>query len=69
MQFGNVREVEPDKVCCHNCKYFEERNNFCRFNPPVPMNIMIADCQVTTSNFPRISMPNIDWCGRFQKRG
>lgn len=60
-------DIEPERVCCFNCRYFEERNNFCRFNPPIPMNILVAGCSVTTSNFPRISMPNLDWCGKFEK--
>jgi hypothetical protein len=37
-------DIDTEKVCCYNCKYFEERNSFCRHNPPVPMTVIVAGC-------------------------
>jgi len=68
LQPEEIGDIDPNKKCCFNCKYFEERTCFCRLNPPTPMNTIIGGCQMTTSNFPRISIPNLDWCGKFEFR-
>lgn len=67
MQIEEIDDVPKEKICCLNCKFFESRTCFCRLNPPVPMNVIIGSCSVTTSNFPRINMPNLDWCGKFER--
>lgn len=67
MQIEEIDDIPEDQICCWNCRFFEKRNCFCRFNPPVPMVVNISGIQVTTSNYPKISMPNLDWCGKFEK--
>ena len=62
------QEIDLNKKCCYNCKFFEQRNCFCRFFPPTPMIVNVGGVQVTTSNYPKISIPELDWCGQFEKQ-
>ena len=59
-------EVDREATCCANCRWFDPRPCFCRLNPPVPMSVSIGGYQVTTSNFPKINIPSIDWCSNFE---
>jgi hypothetical protein len=62
---NNLYNNEENKNCCQNCEFFEPRTSFCRRYPPTPMIINVGGVQVTTSNFPKISIPDVDWCGEF----
>ena len=55
---------EQSKKCCANCAFFEARTGFCRLNPPqvVPQFIKSVG-QVNSAVWPKIPLPNIDWCG------
>lgn len=57
---------------CSNCKYFEERTHFCRLNPPQPV-IFLAEYQghnyKTSSKFPVITNPNLDYCSNHDVKG
>jgi hypothetical protein len=64
---NNLNRNDVIDTCCQNCKFFECRNNFCRRYPPTPMIINVGGVQVTTSNFPKITIPDVDWCGEFIK--
>lgn len=63
---SDIDDVEPERICCHNCKWFQEDNRFCRYNPPVPINIRVGDQFLMTSMFPKVSMPTEDYCSRFE---
>lgn len=64
---NNLIDDQQKQICCQKCKFFEARNGFCRRKPPIPMALNISGVQVTTSNYPKISMPDVDWCGEFQR--
>lgn len=68
MQNNLYSNEEESQICCQKCKFFEQRNSFCRFYPPTPMTINVSGIQVTTSNFPKITIPDVDWCGQFQEK-
>lgn len=50
---------------CLECRWFCERNNFCRANPPVPMVVKKDGKFVVSSKFPVIQYPETDFCGLF----
>lgn len=60
------------KVCCKNCKFFEERTHFCRLNPPQPLIFPVKnkgnniDLVYVAAKFPVINKPNIDFCSHFK---
>jgi len=50
-------------MSCVNCKYFESRTKFCRRFPPVVVLVKGADgVDHVTSKFPKIGMPEVDYC-------
>lgn len=62
-------EVDPSATCCMNCKWFENRSGFCRYNPPSVIPVYVKDIgQIINSAFPKISMPHIDWCRCFESK-
>lgn len=62
-----VEEVSPDAVCCANCKWFDERCGFCRFNPPQVVMQYVNRMAYPNAVFPKVSMPTLDWCSKFEK--
>lgn len=50
---------------CINCIFFEARTGFCRKNPPVPITVQDNNKTFITPAFPKIQMPNLDWCFEF----
>ena len=34
MEIEEIDDIDPKKMCCFNCKFFETRTGFCRLNPP-----------------------------------
>lgn len=62
-------EIDKNKTCCLNCKWFEERTGFCRCNPPQVLALFVKGLgDITSSAFPKISMPHIDWCKSFDNK-
>lgn len=51
---------------CKNCKFFEARTRFCRFNPPLPVIMDLGNGLATSSKFPVITKPEVDWCAKFE---
>lgn len=60
----NSEPIE-DYHTCSNCKFYEERTRFCRRFPPTPLAIEENSKFVFTSTFPKIHLPNVDFCGEF----
>jgi len=55
---------------CENCAHFDQRNSFCRLNPPIPVVSLVLDdmghkVQKIGSKFPVIGMPHVDYCGQW----
>lgn len=61
----NPEEVDPNKVCCANCKFWEERTGFCRKNPPKPIQVTAGKNPYCIGMFPKIGMPYLDFCYEF----
>lgn len=61
-------QLDPDKKCCQNCKYFEERTGFCRKNPPKAIQITTGKNPYCVAMFPKIGMPFLDFCFEFKKK-
>lgn len=59
-------EIDSNQKCCLNCKWFEERTGFCRKNPPQSIPVYVKGIgQLTNNVWPKIPMPNVDWCSYF----
>jgi len=63
-------ETDFAKVCCKNCKHFEERSRFCRKNPPQVLNVFKKDLDemVIASIFPVIKLSEVDYCSYHEFR-
>lgn len=59
-------DVAKDKVCCFNCIWYSKTNGFCRYNPPVPMQVNVSGMMVTTSMYPKVSRCDVDFCSKFK---
>ena len=64
----NGHTVQPDQVCCANCKWLDGRNKFCRLNPPSIIETEKNDRLIITSMFPTIQMPALDYCSKFENK-
>lgn len=53
---------EGEVSCCANCKWFDTRTSFCRKDPPKPVYVGDGNRQYITAVFPKIGMPELDWC-------
>ena len=51
---------------CETCAHFEARTKFCRRNPPVPIQITEDKKTYITSTFPKIQMPQLDFCAEYK---
>ena len=58
-----------EQCCCQDCKFFEERTRFCRKNPPMSVIMVDHGKSFMSSSFPKIQMPQIDFCFSFEKEG
>ena len=54
---------KPDSQCCKNCRAFDPRTGFCRALPP---QVVLISGNLT-SKFPKIEMPNLDYCEHFEQ--
>jgi len=54
--------------CCMNCKFFEQRTCFCRYNPPTPLVTTDKESTFVNAVFPKISFPKFDYCHKFIKK-
>ena len=63
-----IEEVDINKTCCLNCKWFEERTCFCRKNPPQVVIQYANRMAFPSSIFPKITVPVIDWCSEFKNK-
>lgn len=59
-------EIDENMKCCLNCKWFEQRTCFCRFQPPQIVLQAFNNIAYPASVFPKISVPNLDWCSKFE---
>lgn len=59
-------EIDEKSKCCFNCKWFETRTCFCRLNPPQIVLQRLNAMSYPSSIFPKISVPNLDWCSNFR---
>lgn len=58
---------------CSNCKFFEERTNFCRRFPPT---VTMSEFTISNSDsnnhvvayFPKIGKKDVDWCGEHKSK-
>lgn len=63
-----LENIPTNKKCCYNCKWFECRTCFCRKNPPIPVPLYIKNVgNITSSAFPKITIPALDWCSCFEQ--
>lgn len=53
---------------CETCAYFEARTKFCRRNPPVPIQATDGEKTYMTSTFPKIQMPQLDFCAEHKTK-
>lgn len=58
--------VEENTKCCQNCKFYDERTGFCRYNPPAIIMSYVNRMTFPNAVFPKISMPALDWCSKFE---
>ena len=56
-----------ENISCEKCKHFEARTKFCRKNPPTPLIVHENGKSFITSTFPKIQMPQLDFCAYFDK--
>lgn len=54
------------EMSCETCKYFESRTKFCRKNPPNSIVIEENGKKFMTSSFPKIQMPQLDFCAEYK---
>jgi len=59
-------EIDKNMKCCLNCKWFESRTCFCRLLPPQIVLQAFNNIAYPSSVFPKISVPNLDWCSKFE---
>ena len=52
---------------CINCKWYESRSSFCRFDQPQVCIIKENNILVTRAMWPKISNPMLDWCSHFKQ--
>ena len=52
---------------CETCAFFEARTKFCRRNPPTSIVMEEDGKKFMTSSFPKIQMPQLDFCSEWQK--
>lgn len=65
----NKEDIDKKTICCQNCKWFETRTGFCRCNPPCAVPHYIQGIgEVINGVFPKVSLPALDWCGKFEKQ-
>ena len=58
-----------NRRACIDCDFFEEDNNFCRLNPPIPINTTDREGRkCITSVYPVIKRPESDWCSYFEDK-
>ena len=68
MEIEEIDDIDPKKMCCFNCKFFETRTGFCRLNPPQIINLYVAGNTYPSANFPKIQMPDLDYCYQFRNK-
>lgn len=62
--------LDPDKVCCKNCVFYQLENKFCRRFPPTVLIITNPKSgdDIAVSKFPVITFAETDWCGEFDNK-
>ena len=64
---GNYKE---ETGYCNTCVWFDENTHFCRLNPPIP--VIFYDEETgqgkTTSKYPVITKPNLDYCSFYEEK-
>lgn len=55
--------------CCAVCSFFDQRTGFCRLRPPQVVMTYANRMAFPTAVWPKVPMPQLDWCGEFEKKG
>lgn len=63
----DIFQNNQSDVCCAKCKFFDKRTSFCRANPPVVSSTNVNNRIIYSTNFPKIQMPNLDFCHLIEK--
>lgn len=53
--------------CCANCSFYDVRTGFCRLNPPQVVISYVNNMAFPTAAWPKINMPQLDWCSNFNE--
>lgn len=62
--------MEEYQPVCRDCAWFDDKTHFCRLNPPQPVIFYDRDkrAEKTTSKFPVITKPDMDYCSNWSDK-
>ena len=60
---------QSNSECCINCRFYQERTGFCRYNPPNSVQTFVKGIgEMITSVWPKVPMPTLDYCSHFEQK-